>query len=47
MMITPAAEIDDGLVDVCIVGAVPLGAVRRAASRRVFRGTHTTDRRAS
>jgi diacylglycerol kinase (ATP) len=41
MMITPAAEIDDGLVDVCVIGAVPFG---RFLTRfpSVFRGAHTT-----
>lgn len=39
MMITPGAEIDDGLVDVCIIGPAP---VTRFVWRfpSVFRGTH-------
>jgi YegS/Rv2252/BmrU family lipid kinase len=39
MMITPGAEIDDGLVDVCIIGATSVAKlVARFPS--VFRGTH-------
>jgi diacylglycerol kinase (ATP) len=39
MMIAPGAEIDDGLVDVCVIGPAPVGRfVRRFPS--VFRGTH-------
>jgi diacylglycerol kinase (ATP) len=39
MMITPEAEIDDGLVDVCVIGPAPLTRfVTRFPS--VFRGTH-------
>jgi diacylglycerol kinase (ATP) len=39
MMIAPGAEIDDGLVDVCVIGATP---VTRFVTRfpSVFRGTH-------
>jgi diacylglycerol kinase (ATP) len=38
-MITPGAEIDDGLVDVCIIGATSVAKlVARFPS--VFRGTH-------
>jgi diacylglycerol kinase (ATP) len=40
MMITPGAEIDDGLLDVCIVGdASTVEFLRRFP--RVFKGTHT------
>jgi diacylglycerol kinase (ATP) len=40
MMITPAAEIDDGLLDVCVITDVPRA---RFLTRfpSVFRGTHT------
>jgi len=39
MMITPAAEVDDGLVDVCVIGPAPVTKfVGRFPS--VFRGTH-------
>jgi diacylglycerol kinase (ATP) len=39
MMITPGAELDDGLVDVCVIGPAP---VTRFVTRfpSVFRGTH-------
>jgi diacylglycerol kinase (ATP) len=39
MMITPGAEIDDGLIDVCVIGPAP---VTRFVTRfpTVFRGTH-------
>jgi diacylglycerol kinase (ATP) len=39
MMITPGAEIDDGLVDICVIGPAP---VTRFVARfpSVFRGTH-------
>jgi diacylglycerol kinase (ATP) len=42
MMITPDAEIDDGLVDVCVIGPVP---VARFVARfpSVFRGTHVRE----
>jgi diacylglycerol kinase (ATP) len=40
MMITPGAEIDDGMVDICVIGPAPLSRfVTRFPS--VFRGTHT------
>ena len=41
MMIAPGAEIDDGLLDVCVVGAVPRLELL-ARFPRVFRGTHAT-----
>jgi diacylglycerol kinase (ATP) len=39
MMIAPGAEVDDGLLDVCVIGAVPR-AEFIARFPRVFRGTH-------
>ena len=42
MMIVPGAEVDDGLLDVCVIGAVPR-AEFVARFPRVFRGTHTRE----
>jgi diacylglycerol kinase (ATP) len=42
MMIVPGAEIDDGLLDVCVIGAVPRWEFV-ARFPRVFRGTHTRE----
>ncbi len=39
MLITPGAVIDDGLLDVCVIGPVPRGEFL-AKFPRVFRGTH-------
>ncbi len=40
MMITPGAEVDDGLLDVCVIGDVSRFEFLRRFPR-VFRGTHT------
>jgi len=40
MMITPGAEIDDGLLDVCVISGVP-AAELLVRFPRVFKGTHT------
>jgi diacylglycerol kinase (ATP) len=40
MMITPGAEVDDGLLDVCVIRGVPK-AEFLWRSPRVFKGTHT------
>ena len=41
MMITPAARVDDGLLDVCVIGPVPKTTFL-AKFPHVFRGTHVT-----
>jgi diacylglycerol kinase (ATP) len=41
MLITPGAELDDGQLDVCVVGAVSRTAFLRSFPR-VFRGTHVS-----
>ncbi len=46
MWITPEAKMDDGLLDVCVIG--PMGRVELlAAFPRVFKGTHVTHPRIS
>jgi diacylglycerol kinase (ATP) len=40
MMITPGAELDDGLLDVCVIGAVPTTEFL-VKFPKVFNGTHT------
>jgi diacylglycerol kinase (ATP) len=41
MLITPGAELDDGQLDVCVVGPVSRGGFLRSFPR-VFRGTHVS-----
>jgi diacylglycerol kinase (ATP) len=41
MLITPGAELDDGQLDVCVVGSVSRGGFLRSFPR-VFRGTHVS-----
>jgi diacylglycerol kinase (ATP) len=41
MRVVPSAKVNDGELDVCIVGAMSTGAFLRAFPR-VFRGTHVT-----